>query len=99
MGRFRKIRNVIVQTVAGYQFYQITNQALASNINSQFSAYYSTQSNYPFIVSIIGMNVRYPQDTIEANDTLGIKLLKETSRLSQLDSQLSLLQDYIDSYS
>lgn len=88
-----------MQTVAIYKFYQITNQALANNINSQFVTFQSTQNSYPFIVSIIGMNVRYPQNTFEGNDTLGVKLLKETSKLSQLDSQLALLQSYIGSYS
>ena len=88
-----------MQTVAAYKFYQISNQALARNINTQFAAFQTTQNNYPFIVSIIGMNVRYPQNTMQVNDTLGIKLLKETSKLSQLDSQLTLLQNYIGNYS
>jgi len=95
----RKIKNVIVQTIATYKFYQISNQALARNINSQFATFQTTKNNYPFIISIIGMNVRYPNNTIQANDTLGIKLLKETSKLSQLDSQLALLQNYIGKYS
>ena len=90
--RFRKIRNVIVQVVAGFKFYQITNQALASTINNQFTSYQTnTQLNYPFTISIIGINVRYPKNTMELNDTLGIKLLKETSRLDQLTNQLATL--------
>lgn len=88
-----------MQTVATYKFYQITNQALAQNINAQFATFQAKQINYPFIVSIIGMNVRYPKNTIQANDTLGIKLLKETSKLSQLDSQRALVQNYIRNYS
>ena len=94
----RKIRNIIVQTVAEYKLYQITNQALAVNINSQFTSYL-TKQNYPFVVNIIGINVKYPTTTVQPNDTLGLQLLKQTSKLSQLDTQLTLLQSYITSYS
>ena len=89
----------MVQSVAGYKFYQITNQALASSINVQFASYFASQTKYPFLVSMIGLNVRYPRNTMEVNDTLGIKLLKESSKLSQLNSQLDTLKAYLAAYS
>ena len=74
---FRKIKNVVIQAVASFKFYQITNKVLASTINTQFTTYLTnTQLNYPFIVTPIGINIHYPQKTMEVSDTLGIKLLK-----------------------
>lgn len=67
---------MVVQSVAGYKFYQITNQALSANINAQFTSFITSRPTYPFQVSIVGINVRYPTNTIEVNNTLGIKLLK-----------------------
>jgi hypothetical protein len=95
---YRKIKNVVVQTVAGYKFYELTNKALATTINTQFTTYTSTQSNFPFSISIIGISIQYPENTMELNDTLGIKLLKETSQLQQLNTQLSTLNSYIATY-
>lgn len=39
----------------------MTNQALATAINSKFTSYVAnTQLNYPFIITVIGISIHYP---------------------------------------
>lgn len=72
-----KIKNVVIQAVATFKFYQLTNKALSTSINTQFTNYLaSTQYSYPFLVTAIGINIHYPSKTMETTETLGVKLLK-----------------------
>ena len=66
---------MVIQAVGSFKFYQITNKDLALAINTQFTTYL-TQHNFPYLVTAIGINIHYPQKTMNRNDTLGIKLLK-----------------------
>ena len=96
----------MIQAVATFKFYKLTNKALATSINSQFTSYLaSTQYSYPFLVTAVGINIHYPSKTMTSNETLGVKLLKETSKLQQLNTELALLnsnlaiyQPYINNY-
>lgn len=77
----------------------MTNQALATAINSKFTSYVAnTQLNYPFIIIVIGISIHYPENTMELDNTLGIQLLQESSKLSQLTAQLSTLKSYQTTY-
>ncbi len=69
----------MIQQIAALRFYAITNKALTTAINNQFSLYQSsTNYSYPFLISIVGINVRYPDSgigSILSNNTLGVRLL------------------------
>jgi len=66
----------VVHEVAKFKFYEITNKKLLDSINAKFQAYETTISlSYPFMIRVISINIIYPEQTIQANDTLGIKLL------------------------
>ena len=94
----RKIRNRIVQTVAAFKFYQLTNKALTYILNQQFTALTTnTTLNYPYDLEATGINIHYPHEQ-QLNNTLGVKLLSETSKLQQLKTQLTTLKGYINTY-
>ena len=58
----RKIRNVVIQSVALYKFYSLSNKALANTINTEFTTYSTnSQLNFPFDVTVIGINIHYPE--------------------------------------
>jgi hypothetical protein len=96
--RRRKIKNVVIQQVANFRFYQISNQVLSGAINTQFSAYQTSSLSFPFVVTVIGINIHYPDRIRLVNDTLGVKLLEQQSLLNQLNNQLTQVQTYIKSY-
>jgi hypothetical protein len=57
----------VIQAVAGFRFYQMTNKALATAINTQFTNYLaSTQYSYPFLVTAIGINIHYPEQAMQS---------------------------------
>ena len=98
-GRCRKVKNVVVQQMATFRFYQLSNKALSAAINQQFNVYETTTAlNFPFTVRTIAINLHYPTQTLQANDTLGVKLLEQQSLLSQLNTQLIDLQATIQIY-
>lgn len=96
---FRKIKNVAVQQVALFRFYEISNKALLTAINTQFQTYESSISSFPFIVRIISINIHYPGETLRSKDTLGVRLLEQQSLLNQLTTQLSQIRGYVQDYS
>jgi uncharacterized protein YlxW (UPF0749 family) len=85
--------------MASFRFYQLSNKALYAAINKQFNDYETTSTlKFPFAVRAIAINLRYPTQTLQANDTLGVKLLEQQSLLSQLNTQLTDLQAAILKY-
>jgi uncharacterized protein YlxW (UPF0749 family) len=90
---------VVVQQMAAFRFYQLSNRALSAAIDSQFNRYETTTAlTFPFAVRTIAINLRYPTHTLQANDTLGVRLLEQQSLLSQLNTQLTDLQTAIQKY-
>lgn len=87
---------MVVQQVANLKFHEVTNQVLTNAINAELITYETNSSiYYPFNIRIIGLNIQYPQKTLKANNTLGTKLLEQTSMLKQLNNKLdNLKKDY-----
>lgn len=85
--------------MAVFRFYQLSNKALSAAINQQFNLYETTTAlSFPFTVRTIAINLRYPTQTLQANGSLGVKLLEQQSLLSQLNTQLTDLQTAIRKY-
>ncbi len=85
---WRKVTNLIVQTIAKESFYSITSKELKSLINDKFASVYEKyNATFPFKLSLLSLTINYPKKSFSANNTLGLELLRTKSLLNQLNNQ------------
>lgn len=93
---FRKIYNVIVQTIAKYSFYSISKKVIKDTINNQFANLYQNYNDtFPFMISVLSLSIKYPENSFSVNNTLGVQLLKAKSVLNQLEKQYNKTQIFV----
>lgn len=93
---FRKIYNVIVQIIAKYSFYSISKKVIKDTINNQFANLYQNYNDtFPFMISVLSLSIKYPDNSFSVNNTLGVQLLKAKSVLNQLEKQYIKTQIFV----
>lgn len=78
-----------MQTIAGTQFFQLSNSRIISSVNTNFQALRT--ATYPFTFRLLGVRVQYPSDSFSRNNSLGIQLLALKSLQSQLRTSYTRL--------